>query len=257
MNTLKTRGIALTSYELFEQDKIVTFYTQNFGMLKAVAKGARKIKSRFAPVVQFPSYVDIYIYKRESSQMGTLTDCRTRYLFPKIRTNIFRFAYASYVAEILLGSLKGEEQNHALFSLLLKAFFLLEDKKEEDFDILICSFKLKLLYILGYTPEFRICVECGRKRDFFISFYFNLQKGGILCERCQGEDFQAIGVPKLTVLAMDYMMRNGMSCSFKPQIHKVKKQINFLLDAYFLYHVNSNEKKNNSQGLIKQLEKLR
>ena len=59
MNILKTRGIVLKDYELFEQDKIVTFYTQDFGMLKVVAKGARKIKSRFSAVVQFPSYFSV------------------------------------------------------------------------------------------------------------------------------------------------------------------------------------------------------
>lgn len=259
MDTLKTRSIALKSYELFDQDRIVTFYTQNFGVLNVVAKGARKIKSRFAPIVQFPSYVDIFVHKREYLKMGTLTDCKVRHLFPKIKANIFKFAYASYLAETMLGSLKGEEPNQALFSLLLQVLFFLEDKEKKnvDFNILASTFRLKLLYILGYMPELRLCVECGKKRDLFTAFYFSHERGGIICDTCQREDLPAVGIPKLTVLAMDYLMRNNINCSFKPQIHKVEKQINFLLDAYFLYHMNINEAKNSSRNLIMKLDKLR
>lgn len=255
MNTLKTRGIALRDYELSEQDKIVTFYTRNRGVLKVVAKGARKIKSRFAAAVQFPSYVDIFVYNSKSSGMGTLTDCSRRYLFPAIKKDIIRFAHASHVAEILLSSLKEEQGNEALFRLLLRVFFLLEKERKDNFEILTSSFKLKLLHILGYAPQLRRCVECGKDRGSFESFYFSPEKGGIVCKRCQRENIQRIGTPKLLIAAMDYLMRSRVGRPFKPSLHRVKKQINHLLDVYFLYHIN--EKKNNSQRLIQQLEKLR
>jgi len=255
MNIIKTPSIALRDYELSEQDKIVLFYTKKAGLIKVVVKGARKIKSRFAAAVQFPSYIDIFVYRKNSLKIGTLTDCRRRFLFPKIKRDIFRFAYASHLAEVLLSSIKEDEANEDLFYLLLKAFFLLEEKKE-DFGMLASSFKLKLLYILGYAPELKRCIECGKKRDSFKSFYFNPKKGGIMCQSCQKKDMQVIGVPKLTVLAMDYLMKNRIGQSLKLHKLPIEKQINYLLDTYFLYHVNS-EQKNKSQSLIQQLKKLR
>ena len=254
MNILKTRGIVLKDYELFEQDKIVTFYTQNFGMLKVVAKGARKIKSRFSAAVQFPSYVDILVYKKEGTGMGILTDCGVRHLFSKIRKNILKFAYASYLAEILLSSLKGTQVNEELFYLLLRVLFFLEQGKKEDFEMLISSFKLKLLHILGYTPELRRCVECGKNRDFFKSFYFTPNKGGIICQDCQKKDGQVMGVPKFTILAMDCLLHGKVGCSLNSSLCKVEKQINYLLDIYFLCHLE--QRNNNSRSLIKRLEKL-
>ena len=241
-------------YELFEQDKIITFHTQDCGMLKVVVKGARKIKSRFAAVVQFPCYIDMVVYRKELSRMGILTDCGIRYLFPNIRNDIVRFAYASYVAEILLSSLKEGEANEGMFYLLLRVLLFLEQGKRENFELLVTSFKLKLLHMLGYTPELRRCVECGKSRDSFQSFYFTSGGGGILCEDCQRIDVQVIGVPKFVVLTMDYLLRSGIEHSFKPHIRKIERHITYLLDAYFLYHID--HKKHNARILINQLEKL-
>ena len=256
MDILKTRAVALKDYKFLEQDKIVIFYTQDFGIFKVVAKGARRIKSRFAVAVQFPSYIDILVYRRKSLNSGILSDCRIRHLFPGIRKNIFRFAYASYLAEILLSSLKEGQVNKALFSLLLRALFTLEQGKKEDFGIVSSFFKLKLFHLVGYTPQLKRCVECGKNRDYFNSFYFAPAKGGILCEECGKKDIQAIGTSRTAVLAMDYLLYNGkITAPTVPGGHGIEKQINSLLDAYFLFHIDG--EKGSSWSLIKHLEKLK
>lgn len=146
MNLFRIRGVVLNNYDLGEQDKIVVFYTPS-GMLKVVARGARRIKSRFAPAVHLPSYSDLLIYRKKQASMGTLTDCRIRYLFPAIRKDILRFAYACYLAEIFFSFLQEEKGSEKLFYLLLKTFFILERAKKENFPVLVLSFKLKFLYL--------------------------------------------------------------------------------------------------------------
>lgn len=254
MNFIKTQGIALRDYELSEQDKIVAFYTFQCGLLKVVAKGARKIKSRFAAAVQFPCYSDILIYRKKTTGIGVLSECRIKHPFPKIREDILKFAYASHLAEIYLSAVEEEQINKELFYLMLRILILLEKEKKENLKILISSFKLKFLHILGYTPELRRCVDCGKSRDLFGVFYFTPEKGGILCQSCQRKETQAIGVPKLTVLAMDYLLHARLHESIKPEIHLVENQINHILDSYLFCHIN--EKENKSAYLIKKLEKL-
>jgi len=253
MNLLKTQGLVLNNYDLSEQDKIVVFYTPS-GMLKVVAKGARRVKSRFAPMVHLPSYSDLLIYKKPASGMGTLGDCRIRYLFPEIRRDIFRFAYASYLAEIFLSFLKEGKKNKGLFYLLLKTLFLLEWEKRENFRILTLSFKLKFLRLMGYAPELRRCINCGKDRSSFKLFHFAPLGGGILCESCQREEEQAIGVPRLTVLAMDYLLHAQINRSFVPKIHQVERQIQELLQAYFCCHLGE-KKAGKSFIFIQVLEK--
>ena len=44
---LKTPAITLKSRKWGEADRIVTFYTLLFGKVRGVARGARRVKSRF------------------------------------------------------------------------------------------------------------------------------------------------------------------------------------------------------------------
>ena len=47
MGQFKGEGIVLRSMNLGEWDKLLTVFTQGQGRLKIVAKGARKIQSRY------------------------------------------------------------------------------------------------------------------------------------------------------------------------------------------------------------------
>ena len=47
MPTFKARAIILRSHKLGEADKIIRMYSKQGNIISAVAKGSRKIKSRF------------------------------------------------------------------------------------------------------------------------------------------------------------------------------------------------------------------
>lgn len=254
MSLIKSSGIVLRDYDLSEQDKIVVFYTLKFGLIRVVAKGARKIKSRFAPAIQFPSYTDLLIYRGRNSSLGTLSDCRIRCSFSRIREDILRYAYASYLAEIFLSFLEEGGAASSLFYMLVKALSLLEKGERENFKILISAFGLKFLHELGYSPELRKCIHCQRERDSFHSVYFSPEDGGILCERCHGSGNGVIGVPRLTILAMDYLLHARISSSPNPDIRRVERQIGSLLEIYFSYHLDGQRSK--SLNFIRELEEL-
>ena len=44
MSLYRDKGVVLRSYKLGESDRIVVIMTENFGKLRAVAKGVRKTK---------------------------------------------------------------------------------------------------------------------------------------------------------------------------------------------------------------------
>ena len=47
MPLIETESIILKTYNLAEADKIVLFLTRDHGVLRGVAKGAKRLKSRF------------------------------------------------------------------------------------------------------------------------------------------------------------------------------------------------------------------
>ena len=254
MTFLRTPAVVLRDYELSEQDKIVVFYSLKSGLIKVVVKGARRIKSRFAPAIQFPSYNDLLIYKKENSTLGILSDCKVRCSFPKIRKDILRFAYASYVAEVFLSFLEEGETSGNLFYLLVEALSQLEQGEKKDFKSLICAFGLKLLYELGYKPELERCISCGKHRNSLNLIYFSPSKGGILCKKCYRLSDKALETSRTTLLVMDRLLHARICIPFSPEVRQVEGQIIETLEACFLCHFDG--KRINSLNFIQEVEEL-
>jgi DNA repair protein RecO (recombination protein O) len=233
---MRTRGIVVRDFPLSEQDKIVYLLTRDHGIVKVVAKGALKIKSRFAQLVQFPCCVDALVYRKNGADLGTLNDAVLRHGFVRIRSGITRFAFASCMAELVLSGLDVGEQNEAVYYLLLQHLLAFEGEDPRYFESMLSAFKLKFLRRIGYAPELTRCIECGRDRQVFHSFYFS-PKGGIVCENCQRKENQVMGISLVTVLAMEQLARKRPRDVASLNVQRVERQIVELLDAYIAYHL--------------------
>ena len=57
MNNLVTDAINLKSYNLSEADKIVVMYTKDYGLMRGVAKGVKKAKSKLGARMDSSMYL--------------------------------------------------------------------------------------------------------------------------------------------------------------------------------------------------------
>lgn len=184
MRLYKTEAVVLTDSDLGDQDKVITLFSKDYGKVKAVAKGARRLKSRFSPAIQMLSYVTVVLYKSRRIDMDTLSECEINSSFLGIRNDLLRLAYGYYVAELIMKFVQGSETPRFLFDLLLKTLFSLEKIPKESLPALIHGFELKMLTILGYRPFLEGCIDCGRPIKKSNSLYFSGYEGGILCPSC-------------------------------------------------------------------------
>lgn len=184
MRFYRTEAIVLADSDLGDQDKVITFFSKDYGKVKAVAKGARRLKSRFSPAIQMLSYVRAILYQSRRIAMDTLNECEINSSFLGIRNDLLRLAYGYYIAELIIKFIQGSETPQFLFDLLLKTLFLLEKIPKKSLFGLTRGFELKMLTVLGYRPFLEGCIECGRpiKRGNFL--YFSGNEGGILCPTC-------------------------------------------------------------------------
>ena len=81
----------------------------------------------------------------------------------------------------------------------------LEDalKEIKNIDLVISTFKLKLLCFLGFTPRIMECVNCKEKNNLK---YFSLKNDGFKCENCGRLDKGAISISESTVSAIRYIV---------------------------------------------------
>lgn len=205
----KTRAIVLRDYELAEQDKIIEVFSEKYGRVKLVAKGARRLKSRFAPTTQIISYIDILAYQSRKLDLDTLSECQLISLFPEIKKDLLKMVSAGYLAELTAKLTPLRDRNLAIFVLLLKSLSLLEKFSKDKLITLLRAFELKFLQLLGYGPALRKCLDCGKKLEALKTCHFSVEGGGILCAVC-AKDKKTTVISKGSIKTMLYISHSKL-----------------------------------------------
>lgn len=174
---LRSRAIVLRTGNLGEADKLLTLLLPQAGKIKAVARGSRKTKSRFASLVE-PLNLGHFLLKPGKTFyifiQGELIKSYTG-----LKRDLEKLAYAQYFCELCEHSLPEGEPAEKIFLLLLAALENLE-KDACPARVARC-FELNLLEELGLRPALEACSSCGNKEG---PFYFDPAGGSLLCTGC-------------------------------------------------------------------------
>ena len=72
MALLETEALVLRTYNFGEADKIVVCLTRSAGLIRAVAKGCRKLKSKFGASLEPFTLARIHYYQKENQELVSL-----------------------------------------------------------------------------------------------------------------------------------------------------------------------------------------
>lgn len=144
MTSYKVEGIVIKRKNFGEADRILTLFTQNYGKIKILAKGVRRITSRRGPNIELFNQVELSIHKGRSFDI--LTEAQVLNTFPQIKKNLDVVGLAFHICEIVDG-LCPEHQSHP------KVYELMIEVLNELDHGLVHSFERNLLTELGYLPK--------------------------------------------------------------------------------------------------------
>jgi len=185
MPLFTTDAIVIRSIHYGESDKIVTFFTRDFGKIKGIAKGARRSKKRFQNALGLFSYLRLIFFDKEGLGLVRAENCDIFHAFPKIREDLNKIFYGNYYLE-LVNEMAGEwEKDLEAFNLLL--YFLLTLEEIEPQEEQLRMFEIRMLSLFGYQPNLKRCGLCKKDWEDLMdipSLFFSLEKGGMVCERC-------------------------------------------------------------------------
>src|SRR6267142_236145 len=68
----ETEALVLRSYNLAEADKIVVCLTRNAGLVRAVAKGSRRLKNRFGAALEPFTLLNIAYHHKENQELVSM-----------------------------------------------------------------------------------------------------------------------------------------------------------------------------------------
>ncbi len=182
MSTYTVTGINLSTFNLGEADKLITIFTAERGLIRAVAKGARKPGSKMAGRAEPLAVNKLQLATGRS--LDIIAQAESMETFPALRQDLIRLSYALYYAELTLTFGAGLSEETAIyFDELRTALRLLAAATADPAWLCLC-FELHLLDLLGYRPELTYCVVCRQPLTDARLGAFHQDWGGIICKVC-------------------------------------------------------------------------
>jgi DNA repair protein RecO (recombination protein O) len=190
MAIVRLEAIVLRTYPLRDTSRIVVLYTRERGLVRAVAKGARQPKSRFAGALEPLGRVEVVLYVKEERDLELLSSAELLEATASLEAGLERITHAQAAAEFVDRLVWGEEAHAALYDLLLATLRRLALVADDALSAVTLAFQLQAASLLGYRPVLDRCVGCGREEKAWQ--FFAPGRGGVLCGRCAGEEVASI-----------------------------------------------------------------
>ena len=186
--TLKTEAVVLRSIRYGEADRILHLYSKTRGRLSAIAKGARKPKSRFGGRLEPFFRLDLVLHEGRSDLL-TVTNVATVEGYPRLRSSGPALTAGARACDVVLRLLDAAEPNPPAYNLLCRYLDLLDDPAEAPHAAgleVALSFRLKLALVAGFAPELASCTRCGEAEHLA---GFSGAAGGVVCASCEAGSF--------------------------------------------------------------------
>lgn len=195
MAVLRDRGIVLRTQKLGEADRIVTVLTATKGLRRIVARGVRKIDSRFGGRLEPFSIVDIQFY--EGRSLDSVNQVETVALYgPEISAQYDKYQAGTVMLETA-GQLTEAAPSVQHFRLLAGALRALA-ATAGDPQIILDSYLLRALSLGGWEMQLGWCANC---QSDGAHHFFSVAAGGAVCQECAGEDARLLSEGSLELLA--------------------------------------------------------
>lgn len=183
------QAIVLAGQKLGEADTLITFLTLERGVLKGVAKGARRMKSRFGGAIQPFTYGHAILFERRATALRSVNYFDSIHSFQRLRDDLDALMNAAVMANAARRLLPEEQPAGDAFALLLKALQALE--AGEDGDRRVFWYLLSLLQTAGYQPRVDRCLvgrHGGAPQASGSRWVFVPQLGGTVCDGCYANE---------------------------------------------------------------------
>ena len=226
MGLMKAKGIILSESNMNDFDKMVTILTPN-GKIGCAAKGARRPKSLLMAGTQFLCFGEYMLYQGTSSYH--INSCDTIEMFYPIRTDLDKLKYAAHITKIINDVTDENQNTYRILQLFLNTLYMISET-DKDLEFILSVFKLRLLCLLGFTPQIKCCTNCKMQENLK---YFSLKDNGMKCDSCGRIDKGAISISDSTKTAIQYVVLADPQKIFSFQISEENlKELNLVSKLY-------------------------
>jgi len=181
MAFLRTPAVVLKSRRWGEADRIVTFYTLQFGKLRGVARGVRKPKSRFGSALEPFVLCELHVFEKGNDPLCRITHADIRESNVVLREDLALMAGAGRLVNLLDAVTAENDAGPKAFDSLVLGLRAL--RESDDPLLTTILFQVRLLGHTGFRPQTDHCAVCGLVEKQEIG-HFSAVAGGMVCPDC-------------------------------------------------------------------------
>lgn len=183
MNNFVTDAINLKSYNLSEADKIIVMYSREKGLIRGVAKGVKKPKSKLGARMDLLVANKLMLYKGKN--LDTICQAEALNTFTRTRQNMDKIFYSLYVSEVVTNfGVEDDPCSNEIFELLYQTLdCIAKSSSKLEVMIAVLKFQIKMMALSGFGIELNTCLKCGCEIQND-NMYFSSNRGGVICKNC-------------------------------------------------------------------------
>ena len=189
-----------------ENDKILHALSRANGKIQLISKGSKKNNSPLINASQLFAYSRCSMTK--SRDMYIITHAELIDSFYNIKNNMDAFYHGNYVLELISYIAQENEVDSRIFDMTVSVLSYFSSF-QKDFDKLIAAYELKLASMLGYKPNLKHCLSCGK--NITGSSQFSIKDGGLYCGDCVNYG-NGINVDYNEIITMDRLLKTKFEC---------------------------------------------
>jgi DNA repair protein RecO (recombination protein O) len=182
----KATALVLRTTDWSETSRIATLWTREFGKVRALAKGGRRLRSNFESALDLLTVCSIVFLRKSSGGLDLLTEAQVVQRFPRLRTDLAALYAAYYIAELLSDWTEDYDPHPRLFDAALESLQALGTSAggPPTTGLRLGRFEMVLLQELGHSPALEVCALCAGPITE-PPRAFSAAAGGALCPPCQ------------------------------------------------------------------------
>jgi DNA repair protein RecO (recombination protein O) len=179
-----TDALILRTYKLGEADRIVVFLTRDRGKKRGVAKGARRVRSRFGGALEPLTRAGVAYFEKEQRELVSLNYAEAS-RSPLSVTQPDALSHIGYFAELIDAWAQDGDPNEKLFR--LGASVVDAMAAGAPVAVLARYFEYWLLRLQGVYPPLGACPRCGVAGFGGAGAWLDPVERVFLCRPCGGD----------------------------------------------------------------------
>lgn len=231
MPLIKTSAIILHSRKWGDADRIVTCYTTQLGKIRAIARGARKLRSRLGGSLEPFSLCQLELFERPGDSLYRVSQAAMLESFSRLREDLTLMTAAARMVNLVAAVVAEGDADARMFEGLEQGLRHL--MASSDPRLVVLLFQIRMLGLTGFKPQTEHCAACGQCAPAGLP-QFSPLAGGLVCQHCarrQAADCVLLSQGSIAFLRKALHMAPGLLSRLNA-VGQVRSELETAIESY-------------------------